>query len=107
MEQFDQPEPVVNDEPYVQRQVINDLEERLNHGIKEYGTGLQPFNGRNSPLDAYEEQLDKLVYLKQWVIERDRIVSAFKLIAGSANHAVAKLAAIQMLVKMGEWDERA
>lgn len=106
MEQFDQPAPIPNDEVIVQREVINDLEERLAHGIKEYGTGLQPFNGRNSPLDAYEEELDKLVYMKTWVIERERIVSFLKAISRASEVSTAKLIAIKLLLDLGEWDER-
>ena len=106
MEQFNQPMPVQNNEPYIQDQVIADMEERKAHGIAQYGTGLQPFNGRNAPVDAYEEALDLTNYLKTWVIERERIVEAFKLISQASHLAVAKLEAIQVLVKMGEWDER-
>lgn len=107
MEQFDQPAPIPNDEVIVQREVISDLEDRLAHGIREYGTGLQPFNGRNSPLDAYEEELDKLVYMKTWVIERERIIAAFKEIAAASRKGtVGSIIAKGMLVKMGEWDER-
>lgn len=105
MEQFDQPAPIPNDGVIVQEEVIQDLKDRLAHGIKEYGTGLQPFNGRNAPLDAYEEELDKLVYMKTWVIERERIVAVFRAIAQSADHAAAKLAAIQILLQMGERDD--
>lgn len=105
MEQFDQSAPTPNDAPYVQDQVIEDLKQRRDYGVQEYGTGLQPFNGRNAPVDVYEEALDKLVYIKTWVIERERIVAAFKAIAGSAEHAAAKLTAIQMLLQMGEWSE--
>lgn len=106
MEQFNQPKPVGNDEVVSHREVIKDIQARLELGIREYGTGLQPFNGRNAPLDVYEEELDKLCYLKTWIIERDRMITAFKDIAGAVDIATAKLKAFEMLVKTGEWDER-
>ena len=67
----DQPLPVVNDREYVQTAVIRDFEARTAVGIERYGTGLQPFNGRDALRDAYEEALDLAVYLKQCLIERD------------------------------------
>lgn len=67
----DQPLPVKNDREYVQTTVIRDLETRTAVGIERYGTGLQPFNGRDALRDAYEEALDLAVYLKQVLIERD------------------------------------
>ena len=36
-----------------------------------YGTALQPHNGRDALLDAYEEALDLAMYLKQAIVERD------------------------------------
>jgi hypothetical protein len=64
-----QPLPIVNDSPDVQSAVIADIEKRRELGIKRYGTALQPHNGRNALLDAYEEALDLAMYLKQRLIE--------------------------------------
>lgn len=64
-----QPMPVVNDAPDVQSAVIADIKKRRELGIKRYGTALQPNNGRNALLDAYEEALDLAMYLKQRLIE--------------------------------------
>lgn len=61
--------PIKNDRPYIQDQVIADIESRRELGIKRYGTALQPFNGRNALLDTYEELLDACVYLKQKLVE--------------------------------------
>lgn len=61
--------PTVNDKPFVQDAVIADIEARKQVGIHRYGTPLQPFNGRNALLDAYEEVLDLACYLKQRLIE--------------------------------------
>lgn len=51
------------------KNVINDMNARRDFGLKKYGTVLQPFNGRNPLVDAYQEQLDNLVYTKQAIIE--------------------------------------
>lgn len=50
---------------------MKDMAARNAMGIKKYGTPLQPHNGRNSLVDAYEEALDLAVYLKNEIIERE------------------------------------
>lgn len=67
-----QPDPVPNDLPQVADLVIADIEERRRKGIAEYGTPLQPFNGRDALWDVYEELLDAVQYLRQHIWERDR-----------------------------------
>ena len=49
--------------------VIDDMKARRQMGIEKYGTPLQPHNGRNALVDAYQEVLDLAVYLKQKIIE--------------------------------------
>jgi len=49
--------------------LIRDMRERDAEGRKRYGTPLQPHNGRDAVIDAYQEALDMVVYLKQAVIE--------------------------------------
>ena len=68
-----QPMPNVNDEEFVQDLVMKDIEERKQMGIRKYGTALQPFNGRKALQDAYEECLDMAMYLKQEILERERL----------------------------------
>lgn len=63
--------PTVNDLPFIQDAVIADIDARKQVGIRRYGTALQPFNGRDALLDAYEEALDLAIYLKQALVERD------------------------------------
>lgn len=63
--------PTINDQPYVHDAMIRDIEARKALGAKRYGTPLQPHNGRNALLDAYEEALDLAVYLKQALIENE------------------------------------
>lgn len=55
----------------IQAAVRADLEERERLGIERYKTSLQPFNGRDALVDAYQEALDLAVYLKQALVERD------------------------------------
>lgn len=51
--------------------VIADARKRDAMGAKKYGTRLQPFNGRDALLDAYEEALDLCVYLRCAFVEND------------------------------------
>lgn len=67
----DQPLPVVNDHPDIQAAVIADIEKRRELGIQRYGTALQPNNGRDMLLDAYDEAIDLAIYLKGAIVERD------------------------------------
>jgi hypothetical protein len=64
------PPPLPNDGPAVWDLVIEDMQARNFVGVQKYGTPLQPFNGRDVLLDAYEEAMDLTVYLKQALIER-------------------------------------
>lgn len=67
----DQPLPTINDHACVQDEVIKDIEERKQVGIKRYGTTLQPFNQRDALQDLYEELIDACCYIKQVLLERD------------------------------------
>jgi hypothetical protein len=59
----DQPMPTPNDRKVAHQILIEMVQGRLDLGISRYGTGLQPFNGRNSTVDALEELVDLAVYL--------------------------------------------
>lgn len=65
--------PVINDRPYIQDMVIADIETRKQFGIAKYGTALQAGNGRDMLLDAYEEALDLVIYLRGALEERDGV----------------------------------
>lgn len=67
----DQAPPKPNELPAIQDLVMKDLAERKAVGIKRYGTALQPHNGRDALLDAYEEAQDLCMYLRQAIYERD------------------------------------
>jgi len=68
---LEQPDPIPNNSPFVVEEVIKDLNRRAEVGEKKYGVKLQPNNGRDALLDAYEEAQDLCLYLKQAMMERD------------------------------------
>lgn len=68
-EKATQPAPAKNEEQPVWPKVVADMQARDALGEARYGTRLQPFNGRHQLLDAYEESLDKTVYLKSAILE--------------------------------------
>jgi len=67
-----QPAPSHNALPAVWDLVIKDMRSRDEYGRAKYNTPLQPNNGRDALLDAYQEALDLCVYLRQVIYERDR-----------------------------------
>jgi hypothetical protein len=54
----------------VLQHVINDISARSLMGLRKYGTMLRTHNGRDALMDAYEEALDLVMYLKQAIMER-------------------------------------
>jgi len=68
----EQPPPIANNHPHIADLVIQDMANRKQLGIERYGTALQPFNGRDALVDAYEEALDLCVYLRQAIEERNK-----------------------------------
>jgi hypothetical protein len=67
----DQPLPTINDHPHIHQLVIADVLSRMELGNQRYGTPLQPFNGRDTLQDVYEELLDACCYIRQLMYERD------------------------------------
>jgi len=66
---IDQPPPVPNGKRPVWELVVEDMQERDRVGRQRYGTPLQPHNGRDALVDAYQEALDLAVYLRQRIEE--------------------------------------
>ncbi len=64
-----EPPPKKNSLPHVWDLVIQDMKDRKALGEDKYGMALQPFNGRDSWIDAYQEALDLAVYLRQKIYE--------------------------------------
>jgi hypothetical protein len=71
-----QPAPIHNDNPSCHDLVIKDMEDRKAFGLNKYGTILQPENGRDFLIDAYQEVLDLAVYLRGAIYEREQKVKA-------------------------------
>jgi len=83
-----QPDPILNAEPAAWDLVREDLAHqdwtqdmltlvdldmlaRDQFGLDKYGMRLQPSNGRDNLVDAYQEILDFLVYLRSELFERE------------------------------------
>jgi hypothetical protein len=62
--------PIPNDRRAVWELVVEDMRDRDAAGRSKYGTPLQPFNGRDALVDAYQECLDLCVYLRQKIEEQ-------------------------------------
>lgn len=65
-----EPPPVPTQERGTWELVVEDMQERDRIGREKYGTPLQPNNGRDSLVDAYQEALDLAVYLKNEIRKR-------------------------------------
>ena len=67
------PEPasVPNGGTPISELVLADIRERDAMGARKYGTRLQSFNGRRPLVDAYQEALDLVFYLRQ-ALEEER-----------------------------------
>jgi hypothetical protein len=65
--------PIANDRPSIHDLVIQDMEDRKQFGLNKYKTTLQPHNGRDALVDAYQESIDLCFYLRQAIAERDGI----------------------------------
>lgn len=106
-----QPKPVKTENPASWKLVIADMERRDQFGRKKYGVPLQPGNGRDSLLDAYEEALDLVVYLRNEIEERklreraaSRLVTEYLNSDGMKERDLAKVAVIDvrtLLVEAG------
>lgn len=68
----DQPLPTTSDAmPNVQALLRAEVDAREAVGIERYGSPLQPFNGRDTLRDAFEEALDLATYLRGLLAARD------------------------------------
>ncbi len=65
----EQKPPVPNFSKPVWEMVIEDMKERDNFGRERYGTPLQIHNSRSFLVDAYQEALDLVVYLRGLIEE--------------------------------------
>lgn len=51
--------------------VISDLRERIEYGRGKYGVSLHSHDGRDTLVDAFQEALDLVLYLRKAIVERD------------------------------------
>ena len=65
----EQAPPIRNDLPAVWDLVIADMQARDAEGRRKYLVPLQPMNGRNALIDAYQEILDLAAYVRQTMEE--------------------------------------
>ena len=100
----EQVEPTKNDSEPIWNKVIKTMIARNEEGVRKYGTPLQAFNGRNSVIDCLQEGLDMVVYMHQWIDERNAMVMVLKhyaaidMNAGGEKNSMA----CDMLKKLGE-----
>lgn len=66
-----EPAPVRTDGQPIWEMVVADMQTRDRAGREKYGTPLQAHNGRRPLIDAYQEALDLVVYLRQELAERE------------------------------------
>ncbi|HEB41932.1 MAG TPA: hypothetical protein ENI08_02855 [Candidatus Dependentiae bacterium] len=52
--------------------VIQDLKDRAKVGKTKYGTMLKTENGRDTLMDAYQEALNLVMYLRQAILKRKK-----------------------------------
>lgn len=80
--------------------IVEDMRQRDRIGRERYGTPLQPFNGRDALIDAYQEALDGLAYATQAMLERPSELAA-ELAAGALNLVlVAKTALVRRTLRV-------
>jgi hypothetical protein len=65
-----QPEPKQGGQ-VVYTELIKDVEARAEFGRDKYDQYLMTFDGRDTPVDAYQESLDVCFYIKKMLMERD------------------------------------
>ncbi|MFA5722585.1 MAG: hypothetical protein WC940_03420 [Candidatus Paceibacterota bacterium] len=51
--------------------VVQDFKDRAEFGFKKYQTYLKTNNGRDALMDAYQEAIDLVMYLRQAILERE------------------------------------
>ncbi len=72
---LNKPEPLpisVKGEPAIWDLVLMDIRERDRFGENKYGVRLTAGDGRDSLVDAYQEALDLVVYLRKAIREKEQ-----------------------------------
>lgn len=81
-------------------EIIEDMRARHQHGLEEYGTPLQRWNGRSAENDAYQEALDLVCYMHQMRTEREVIRSLVAVIYHSSGDTDAVAEAKESLARL-------
>jgi hypothetical protein len=104
----DQPRPEPNERPHITDLVVADLVERKRIGTERYGTPLQPFNGRDALVDAYQEVLDLANYVRQriWEDEHRETRGKPEITVRQFAYFFAGLPYHRQLAFLTEWAER-
>lgn len=71
---INQPDPLSGDIAILPL-VLSDLQARSDTGKIKYGTRLYSNNGRAALWDAYQEALDLVMYLRQAIAEKEKIMN--------------------------------
>ena len=71
--------------------VIADMQERHKAGVRKYGLPLQPFNGRDNIVGAYQEVLDLAVYLRNEIEERRSAIQMRRVLLNLRDHSRLQL----------------
>jgi hypothetical protein len=109
-----EPEPLKNEHPAVWQEIIEalkgrsdvpasllaDMQRRDDFGRQKYHTPLQPFNGRNPIMDAYQEALDLVAYTKQAVMESTKNYQNSLFLSKDPRLTLVHLAAVQCAIHL-------
>lgn len=100
----DQPPPVANTSRPIWDLVVEDMQARDHVGRERYGTPLQAGNGRDALVDAYQEALDLVVYLRQAIEERGGRVEppAPRTVEATAIAAISCVAGAQQALALSK-----
>lgn len=67
----EQPAPSAGEGPEIGPLVLDDIRARIELGKKRYGTALRAYNGRSALVDAIQEAIDLVMYLRQLQVQDD------------------------------------
>lgn len=93
--------------------VLADMDDRNEEGIRKYNTPLQPFNGRDPLIDLYQELLDAAVYARQYITEielhlddgnttDDQVTAAYKIVGDEYDSIMDGLVRIRACISHTE-----
>ncbi len=97
-----EPDPIPNEKTPVWELVIADMRERDASGRAKYGVPLQPFNGRKALVDAYQEQLDFVVYMRQALYEQEARARTAELIQDERDTLRGQVARLRAALERKE-----